>query len=375
VEILRPRKTEYEKIQRFLEDAYGHSFGYFPSIYPQAWSKENIQFHNIFLVKEKGAIVSLVRVFPLKIILGEVTTVVGGIGGVATAFSHRGRGYMGSLMQSAIAEMTARGYPFSILWGDRHRYNSFGYEIAGQVVELSITSRGLDKAGVQAIEVKKYLGQADILDKMYQCYCQHPFRKERTRKEFALLSRRIYLQIYYATNLGKFAYLILAGEIRGQQVLEWAGAPELVPGMLKHLANRFGISGFTFTFPASVPVPEEIFRCAADWKIAPAGMVKILDLKKTLLAYRNLLERKFPVQGDLVFGIKGKKPIRMAQDSGRISITEEPSAAGCFLEETEMVQLVFGTLPAMPRQLSQATERIARTIFPLPVFLWPLDHI
>jgi len=102
VRIVRPKPSEYEGLQRFLEDVYGHSFNFFPSAYPSVWKKENTDFKNIFVIKEKNKIVSLVRIFPLRTIQNGVEMNLAGIGAVSTLYSHRGKGYMGAFTQSDI---------------------------------------------------------------------------------------------------------------------------------------------------------------------------------------------------------------------------------------------------------------------------------
>src|SRR4030042_1359423 len=99
--IEKPKLSEYDKILRFLEDVYGHSYDYFPLTYPQAWKRENSDFRNVFVIRDRGEIVSLVRVFPLETVQNGVRVKLAGIGSVSTAYSHRGKGYMTELLQRA----------------------------------------------------------------------------------------------------------------------------------------------------------------------------------------------------------------------------------------------------------------------------------
>ncbi|HOL22129.1 MAG TPA: GNAT family N-acetyltransferase, partial [bacterium] len=81
--IVRARPSEYDRIQRFLEDVYGHGFNYFPSAYPSVWERENTDFRNIFVIREDKKIVSLVRIFPLNTVQGGVDVDLAGIGAVS----------------------------------------------------------------------------------------------------------------------------------------------------------------------------------------------------------------------------------------------------------------------------------------------------
>ncbi|MCM8761692.1 MAG: GNAT family N-acetyltransferase, partial [Candidatus Omnitrophica bacterium] len=144
MKIGRAFPSEYEDIQRILEDVYGHGFNYFPSAYPSVWKKVNTDFENIFVIREKDKIVSLVRIFPLKTVQCCVDINLAGIGAVSTLYPYRGKGYMNLLLQHTFKEMEEQNFPLSVLGGDRHRYNTFGYENAGKVIELIISTRGLN---------------------------------------------------------------------------------------------------------------------------------------------------------------------------------------------------------------------------------------
>lgn len=375
MEITSPAQEEYAAIQRFLEESYGHSLNYFSTHYPQVWRPENTSWNDILLVKEQSKIVSLVRIFPLKLYLKNVIVTVGGIGAVSTAYSHRGKGYMTRLMQSALTEIEKRGYPFSILWGDRYRYNNFGYEIAGQVLELSVNNRGIERQKVKDIEVKRFLGQEKILAEMFACYDRHPFRKERTLEEFRLLHHRPSLETYYTSQSENFSYLTLGGEGRSNQVLEFGGEATLILGILKHLSVRFGISEFLFRFPDFFQVPSEILSIAANWHIIPAGMIKIIDLKAIFCAYQKLLEENFPEGEEITFQIENKPAVLLKKNKGRFSLAEGTGKNLLKLTNQEAVRLIFGTSFWTPPTLNPATWKIMRSIFPLPIFLWQLDHI
>jgi hypothetical protein len=243
------------------------------------------------------------------------------------------------------------------------------------VLELFVDSRGLDKAGGEEIEAIRFSGEPEVLGKMYQCYRRHLFRKERTRKEFALLHHKPLQETYCASRGRLFAYLTLEGEIRGGQVFEYGGDTALIPGMLKCLAARFGISGFLFSFPDSSQVPPEILSCAGNWRVNPVGMIKVLDLKATFCAYRKVLEELFPDHGEITFRVENKPPVLLKKAGGELVIAEEAGKNVLTLTEPELVRLIFGTFFWTPAGISRRTTEILKCIFPLPIYVWPLDHV
>ena len=117
------KKKEYQKTMRFLENAYGHSYNHFAYAYPSLMREENFSPENISVITEDNKIVSLIRLFPLDLIVGENKIKTGGIGSVATDPEVRGKGYMVKLLNYNIKRMKEEGYALSVLGGDRYRYS------------------------------------------------------------------------------------------------------------------------------------------------------------------------------------------------------------------------------------------------------------
>lgn len=330
-EMVCAKMEDYEKIQRFLEDAYGHSYNLFPNAYPMVWRKETTDYRHIYLIREEKRIVSLVRFFPLDLILGPVSVKVAGIGGVSTLPSARGKGYMNQLMKHAVARMKEEGFPVSILWGDRHRYQTFGYENAGKTLNLTITQRGLHKAGVKPVFPQRYFGQEDLLVKIIAAYEKNPYRKIRAKKEYTLLYQKPGLLLFSAGDDKNFGYLALSGESGRNGCVEFGGSAPTILEIAGYVMERFGLFSLNFFFPEKSVIPEPILQAASEWTMTSSGMVKIVELEKTLSLFTAQSE-------------KGKIP-----DIASLKT----------LTETEQTSVLFGTLSESP----------------FNIFFWPLDHI
>ena len=109
MEVETLKRKDYIRLMRFLEKSYNHSYNFFPLKYPHVWEEETTDYE-------------------------------GGIGGVATLQPCRGKGFMTSLMRHTLKIMEERGYPFSILLGDRQRYGVFGYETCGREVVFYVST-------------------------------------------------------------------------------------------------------------------------------------------------------------------------------------------------------------------------------------------
>lgn len=302
---------EYAAIQRFLEEAYQAQANSFARHYPAVWRPETTEFQRIFMITEGARIASLVRVFPLELKQNERRIRCDGIGAVATAPWARGKGHMRTLLSHADASMKAEGVPLSILWGHRHRYRAFGYETAGKVAHLSVTKTDLAKSGIPAISARTYQGEPGVLDQIQIAYMRQPYCRIRQPQEYPLIYQAQELQVYWSGQGEIFGYLVIRG--RNPCVAEFGGQAQTVLGMASALLDTLAIKELIFRFPADLPIPAPYHAAASGWSLCPAGMIKVLDLPKTLAllalsgdeAWAHLPE---PEQTERLFGTLGPSP-------------------------------------------------------------------
>jgi len=370
----RAKKSEYDKIQRFLESVYGHSYNWFPLSYPQTWKKNNTDFKNTFIIKEKGEIVSLVRIFPLPLILDGVEVNFAGIGGVSTSFFHRGKGYMSKLLQDCFKEMKKQKFPLSILWGDRHRYKNFGYEVAGKKVFITITSRGLAKNKIESDKnTKRFQGEKEILKKIIKAYNQHPYRKKRAQKEFEEIFKKVSSATYYLQKKNKFAYVSISFET-GFKVIEFGGDERLILQILKYLEERFGFSSFSLYYPDFKFVPELIVSASSSWEIKPEGMIKIIDLYQTLKVFSKKFS-SIPENFPITFSIKNGESVIIEKRGGKVNVLKGKGENEILLDEIDMVKFLFGTSFWELKGTKKEIISILKSILPINVFMWLFDYI
>ncbi|MCX8082398.1 MAG: GNAT family N-acetyltransferase [bacterium] len=372
--------SEYEYIQRFLEDVYGHSFNYFPAAYPYVWKKHTTDFKNIFVIREKGKIVSLVRIFPLKTIQNGVEIDLAGIGSVSTLYSHRGKGYMSLLLQHTFEKMKQEGFPLSVLGGDRHRYNNFGYENAGKVIELEIFSRGLKKYGVKAFPALRYDNtDKKILHKIMGLIERSNYRKIRTVREFEEVYRKQGINVYYTVKGMDFAFVVVSAiEVMDsgmKSIVEFGGKPELIAGILQHLVERFGFTGFKICFPDFTEIPSDFISFASSWDIRSGMMLKIINLKKTLEGLSKRDDFLFPDDKEITLTIKDRESVIISKKDGILKIENGRGENEISLTEIEMVRLLFGTFFWVPEKTDKKVIGILRQFLPMSIYLPYLDLI
>jgi len=305
------RADEYDIIQRFLEDAYKAQVDFFPRHYPAVWRPETTDFQRIFMITEGNRIASLVRVFPLELKQNERRIRCDGIGAIATAPWARRKGHMCTLLNHAIDSMKTEGVPLSILWGHRHRYRAFGYEKAGKVAHLPVTKTDLAKSGIPAISARTYQGGTDVLDQIRTAYERQHYCRVRRPHEYPLIYQAQELQVFWSGQGETFGYLVIRE--RRPDVAEFGGQAETVLGMVGALLDTLAINELIFRFPANLPIPAPYHAAASGWSLYPAGMIKVLDLPKTLAllalpgdeTWGHLAE---PEQTERLFGTLGPSP-------------------------------------------------------------------
>lgn len=371
-EIKNPEKKDYEKIQRFLESVYGHSYNYFPLAYPHLAKKENMDFSNILVIEREGKICSLVRIFPLITYQNGIKLKIGGIGSVSTDIEERGKGYMTALLNKAIEKMKNENYPISILWGDRHRYINFGYEIGGKNYIITITTRGLEKLKINSLNAKRYLGEKQVLNKIIEEYEKKEYRVERTYEYFYEIYKKINTATYYYQENEIFGYVVIGTAGNETHVFEYGGRGEIILGILKYISEKFGKTKFYLEFPDLSYVPEIILKAASSWHIVPSGMIKIINFKKMIEDFLPLIEKNFPDGEEISFNIENQNGLSIKKENRKMVIRESFSNQ-LNLKEDQAVRLFFGQ--TFTGNFGDKIDNLLNKFLPLNFFYPIFDHV
>ncbi|MBN1445797.1 MAG: GNAT family N-acetyltransferase [Candidatus Omnitrophica bacterium] len=381
MKIVKAKPSEYDNIQRFLEDVFGHAFNYFPLFYPKAWKKEYTGFKNIFLMKDKDGITALVRIFPLATVQNGININLAGIGGVSTAYRCRGRGYMTELLNLSFAEMKRQKFPLSVLGGDRHRYGNFGYENGGRVADAVISARSLQKAGIKPVGAERYKGHdKNNLTEMIKAYNARAYRTKRSADEFDEAFRRLGIAVYSAGKGNSFGYIAVnATETREQggvkKVLEFAGNSETILRILAHLSGRFGFPAYSLSFPGFCEISEKMLALSSEWNEGSGMMIKIISLKDTLEQFSKQKDFLFPEGEEITFTLRNGESAVMNKRGGNVTVNNGRGKNELVLSETEMVRLLFGVSFRAPCGTNLRIVQILKQFLPFNLYLDWLDWI
>jgi len=378
------KKEDYPKMMRFLENSYQHTKNFFPLRYPKVWGKNTVDWNNKLIIKEKGEIASHVGIFILPAEADGVSFKLGGIGGVATLPQYRGKGYMSKLLKHTFQKMKEQGCPLSWLGGDRQRYGAFGYETAGKMINFIVSPRSLSHTvNPEPIELIRYAGQEDLLEKIISLHEKEPLRVKRSQLDYQLLMDRYGVITYLGRKRNKWAYLTLRGERASNQVIELGGDISVLASLFGSLFKHYGYGNLGIGYPY---YPTRIFsllrEVASGWQVSPTGMIKILNLRQTLEAFLPQIEKKrkaFPQlleskpKIEFTLQIKDTKQTVNLEIGEKVGIREKGKREKLVLSDREMVNLLFGTFS--PHLLVGKVGSLLNLIFPLDFYVWPLDHI
>ncbi|MBO3831852.1 MAG: GNAT family N-acetyltransferase [Candidatus Brockarchaeota archaeon] len=369
--IIRSLKLEeWDAFMRFLEKCYGHSRNYFPRYYPQLYRREEEALSSFIVVEEDGKIVSHVGLFPLDLVSLNARATAGGIGGVATLPEERNKGYMSMLLKHAGSVMKQKGWPLSVLWGDRQRYYPFGWDAAGLKYLLTITTRSLERAGVKPAKVEE-VSSEEAAPKVEDLHSALKMRVE--RKHHILILKKQGIRIW----LGNEGYVVSSGEIGSPKILEVVSKegrePELVRGVME---SCYGNSASVEVNAFDAERFERLLKAASCWEIVPEGLFRIIDITGLLKAFEKVLSSRAEMTRDfeLSLGLRLDNDVDAATvfvNNGRVNVEKGKLSKNYVeLDEREAVRILLGGTMPNTRKLGKLSM-----LLPLPVHVPLLDHV
>jgi len=367
---------EYDELMDLKEIAYGSTKKHFLNYFPHSSKRENFVFEDHFILKEDKRIVSHVGLFPMEVITGKSKVKVGGIGGVGTHPDYQGKGYMGRLLKYSVEKMKERGIPLSILWGDTQRYRHFGWETAGRKIVFCLNQRSIKKVKVgEEFTLRGYDSKRD-LHKIMEIHEKEPLRVKRTKKDYEEVLKRTQIQIWMGNEGNCSCYAVL----NENAVIEFGGELSLVAKFFSFLLSHYPLNTLCIHYPyIDTEMLHYLYRVSSSWQILPLGMIKVIDLNKTLLSFKSEIQERAKIYGIPKGSFVTLKMKDSHQKAGlivgeEIEVKDEESKEIVSLSDIEMVRLLFGPTPEEFGK-NRKQERFLKAVFPLNFYVWWLDHI
>jgi predicted N-acetyltransferase YhbS len=204
VEVVQLTGAEFDEAMEFLDGVFGeHRPHDFATLLPSIYQPTDEDMACNHAVREDGVLRAVVGLFPIDWQVGDRTLKVGGIGGVSTHPSVRGKGYMQLLMKHCVEKMREEDYHLSWLGGQRQRYGYFGYEKCGQSLSVELSPVNLQHASPTVPDLRFEPIEAEDADRIATVQRLHdaqPVRCRRKGPEFHRFLRSWYRRPHAAVD-------------------------------------------------------------------------------------------------------------------------------------------------------------------------------
>lgn len=354
VQIEQLTATDWDEGMAFLNEVFAeHSPHDFATLLPSIYQPTDEYMACNYAIREEGKICAIVGLFPTHWQVGETRLKVGGIGGVSTHSSVRGKGYMQLLMKHCVQRMQAEDYDLSWLGGQRQRYGYFGYETCGQKIHL-----GLTKSSVRhvfgSIEPLRFepLAETDTI-RMEAAVALHGAQDVYNSRGGTDTFHRFLVNGYYqphvALDSGGNMVGYLAADAAGGSVVELLGidsssAIDMARSWVQSREQegaRFDVSPTSFEFL------QRLSAIDAGNSISASGNWQIFDWQATVQALLQVRSKAGGLaNGAVVLGIEGYGSLRIRVQDEDVSCEKVADTPMVTWSPLTAMRVLFGPLPA-----------------------------
>lgn len=355
-----------------------HSPHDFKELLPKLYCDRYNTAQHHYLVKEDGKIKAMILAMPSQVKIGESVLDICGIGTVSVHPYSRGSGYMKELMTMAVEDMKKNGVHFSILGGQRQRYEYFGYEPCGMQVNFDVISanvkhafRGLDCSNITFEEVK--LQDSDKIKQAYDLFQTKKARGVRPLDEFYDIART-WKNKLYSINLG--------GSYLGYVAINNNSIGELMLNDNTKLANVVtaifafkGIDSLTIGIPFYEQEELAFFSGIAEhYSINQNHCINIFDYKTVIKAYMEL-KASYSSLADGKLAIKiDNETIQICVTDNHVTVERYDGQPDVCMSHLDAIMHIFSPAGGFLKNSVMKNEA-ANTWFPLPIYLSGLDCV
>ena len=366
----------YDDLMDFMNYVFGFNGNErdFKKLLPKLYKPEYDPCHSNYVVTENGKLKAAIGAFDSDLSVDGEILRSRGIGNVAVHPYSRSKGYMKDCMRLALADMIEDGIDFSILGGQRQRYQHFGFERGGQQISVGVDRGNLRRAfeGVPLPPLELRDVQADdkdLLDRIYALHATRPVRTIRPREQFYDIA------CSWRSNL---TAILHDGDFRGYFI---GGLGELT--LVDHADTADVIRNYVaqrgdahLSFPVwETDLLARVTEFGGGLSFDHCEMFNILNYPhviSTLLRFKA----KCVTLGDgtlslFIHGFAGDVRVRIAVKDN--DVTVETCAGACDLElgHLEAITFLSGLWSPYHDKLSPAV----RSWFPLPLYVDGADHV
>ncbi len=366
----------YDDLMDFMNYVFGFNGSEkdFKKLLPKLYKPEYDPCYSNYVVTENGKLKAAIGAFDSDLSVDGEILKSRGIGNVAVHPYSRSKGYMKDCMHLALRDMIEDGVDFSILGGQRQRYQHFGFEHAGQEISVGVDRgnlrRAFENVPLTPLEFRDVnADDAELLDRIHALHAAKPVHTIRPRAAFYDIARSWRSSLTAILKDGNFRGYFIGG--LGELTL--ADHADTVDVVRNYVAQRGDVH-------LSFPVWEDdllarITQFGGGISLDHCEMFNILNYPHvigTLLRFQAKREEL----GDgalslFIHGFSGDVRVRIAVQNNEVTLEEVTGDCDLELGHLEAISFLCGLWSPYRLALTPAV----RSWFPLPLFVDGADHV
>lgn len=344
----------------------------FETLMPKAYDKglDTSALHKV-AADEEGRLRAQVAVFPETLRVGDSVLRAGYLGTVSVHPRARGEGHMKALMNLWLEEL--RGTcDMVVLYGQRQRYEYFGFTLGGVKFKYSIGEanvrhglRQADAAGITFSPLFEVEGGAEFA---YSMNTSRLAYVERNVEQMPLILSTLYQHALAVLDHDKLIGYLVVNEA-GNEVSEFTvKQPGDIARTLKAYREYSGAERITVETPEyDLPLNTVLGSIAEDFVIENSDMYHILDFANVLQAYLTLKFRTTGITHGEFSAVMDGQPVTARVDAEGVTVERLARPDAVILSKQEAQALL----------LTQHSRYMAVPApagwFPLPLFWYKSD--
>lgn len=371
--------ADCDEIVDFGNYIFSHDCGStdFPSLLPKLYGGETNLAEYHYLAKAGGRIVGMIGAFPMEAnILGR-SFPARGIGTISTHPKYRGKGIMTELFRAAVSDMERDGVAFSVLGGQRQRYEHFGYEPCGVLIDFAVTKKNLSQIAPGKFSTAPLeRGDAADIRRALRLQSSKPLYITRRPEDFYTTSLSWGSTPFLLLENGSFCGYLIASSDRGTiQELELTDVSRLPETVAAYLASA-GVDTVHIDLPPFEREKIAILDSFCEWyQVGTAHSFYIFDYEG-LIRQLMMLKATYTTlaDGKLVLEIGGSGRLSIEVSAQRIKVENTDEPADLVLSPLAAARFLFSPLSGLLEYMP-GRGAITSSWFPLPLYLPRIDEV
>lgn len=360
----------------FSEEPHNNFMDLLPKLYKD---KYNCGERNV-LIKEDGVIKAAVGCFPIECVAAGRKLRIMGIGNVGVAKDCRRKGYMIELMNEAMETMMSEGYDYSLLGGQRQRYEHFGYVPAGSALRFEINIgniRRLRNGNTETSFAANQITEADtaVIAKIKELNEAQPFYAVRREEDMVDILRSWKCTPYAVYNNGKFKGYFVCGGKGHLSEIKAINTEDLIDIFLCAMKTMDSES-VAFTAPVyDTALCSYMAKICCGMSVCHVDQLNILNYAKFVEAFLAVKAERINLCSGtlnvLVHGCKKDENLAITVDGKNVTVTETAAKPDFELDRLEAVVFFAGQYAAKRIEL----PAFAQNWFPVDFYAGQQDNV